>query len=52
VIANPSMGSSHHGMNISLRVRWELVGSEMCDDEWQYFKGLMRMAVPDCKVYS
>lgn len=52
VIANPSMGGGHHGINISLRCRWELVGSEMCDDEWTYLRGLMRIAAPDCKVYS
>lgn len=37
------------GINISLRIQYELVQAEMCDDEWEYFKGLMTIAnTPPC----
>lgn len=39
------------GINVSLRVKYELVGSEMCQDEWDSLKALMVPFAPTPVVF-
>ncbi len=47
-----AMGAAHHGLNITLRARWEVVGSDMCEEEWSDLRSQMSLLVPDTKVYT
>lgn len=46
------MGAAHHGLNITLRARWEAQGTEICEDEWESLRQKMQLKVPDAWVYS
>lgn len=41
-----------HGMNISLRARWEASGSDICEDEWAVLVSRMLITAPQTKFYT
>ena len=52
ILSVGSIGSTHHGLNVSLRARWELVGAEMCDDEWSELRSQMSVNAPQTKIWT
>jgi hypothetical protein len=51
-IVGLGVGAGSFGMNLALRARWEAVGTEICEDEWQDLRQKMVVNVPETVIYT
>ena len=47
-----NISAAAFGMNLALRARWEAVGTEICEDEWQDLRQKMAVNVPETIIYT
>jgi hypothetical protein len=47
-----NISAAAFGMNLALRARWEVVATEMCEDEWQDLRQKMAVNVPETIIYT